>query len=78
MKRFFGWLFLTQNYLDTLTDDELVIRACCSKREAYVHGWHAREVVYIRRRLDALMDRLNIECLAVPYIRYVDEPTPKG
>lgn len=31
MKKFFGWLFLTQNYLATLSDEELAKRALGSR-----------------------------------------------
>lgn len=78
MKRFFGWLFMTQGYLDTLTDEELLIRACSSKREAYVWGWRAREIEKNSQRLTALMDRLQIEVLAVPYVRYAEPPAPSA
>lgn len=74
MKRFFGWLFLTDAYLDTLTDDEILIRACSSKREAYAHGWHARKIIHNQRRLNDLMDRLDLQILAVPTLIFCEPP----
>lgn len=67
MRRFFGWLFMTQGYLDTLTDDELLIRACSSKREAYASGFQARQIQANQRRLNELLDKLHIQAMAFPF-----------
>jgi hypothetical protein len=67
LKRFFGWLFMTQGYLDTLTDDELLIRACSSKREAYAAGFRARQIQENMRKLNELCDRLHIQAMSFPF-----------
>lgn len=43
MKKFFGWLFLTDGYMASLSDEQVTIRAL-GRRKAYVYEAQKRAV----------------------------------
>lgn len=57
VKRFFGWLFLTDAYLATLTDEQIAVRAM-GKRWAYEREQSARN---FNKAIEA-MQRFNDTC----------------
>jgi hypothetical protein len=72
MKKFFGWLFMTDAYLASLTDEELLIRACSSKREAYARGYTARRIEDNMKRLDELLDNLGVKVYSPPTLIFYE------
>lgn len=57
MKNFFGWLFLTEKYLDTLTDEQVAIRAL-GRRGYYKWEKQKREIEARIRASDAALHAL--------------------
>jgi hypothetical protein len=53
MKKFFSWLFLTDAYLATLSDEQIAVRAL-GKRRAYEWERSSRAFEANMKRLDAL------------------------
>lgn len=52
IKRFFGWVFLTDAYLDTLSDEQIAVRAMGYRaRSGYVFENKVRGIAGTIRRL---------------------------
>ena len=66
MKRFFGWLFLTQNYMDTLSDEQVAVRAL-GKRRAYEFEKNRRALYQNYRRLDEIIDSIAKKAPTITY-----------
>lgn len=75
IERFFGWLFATEAYMATLTDEQIAIRAL-GRRKAYQYEQSRRQIEEAGRQLEAILAEFSRQ--PVTLVFYEINPDPKG